>query len=78
MTNELQKFVERLRLDDALKRTAELDEANKSSATKLLDLTRYSPLSLGASDPRIDTFFQQNYMRADLNPRDDRNPLFRP
>jgi hypothetical protein len=76
ITNELQKFVERLRLDDALKRTTELQEANKSSMTKLLDLTRYSPVSLGESDPRIDTFFQQNYMRADLNPRKEPHPLF--
>lgn len=77
ITNELQKFVERMRLDDALKRTAELEEANKNSVTKLLDLTRYSPVSLGGSDPRMDTFFQQNYMRPDLNPRDEPNPLFR-
>ena len=75
ITNELQKFVERLRLDDELARAAQLQEANKSSVTKLLDLTRYSPVSLGESDPRIDTFFRENYMRADLNPRDD-NPLF--
>ena len=76
VTNELEKFVERLRLDDARKRSAELEEANKNSVTKLLDLTRYSPVSLGESDPRIDTFFQQNYMRPDLNPRDERNALF--
>ena len=76
VTNELQRFVERLRLDDFAKRASALEEANKSTVTKLLDLTRYSPLSLGESDPRADTFFQQNYTRADLNPRKEPHPLF--
>jgi len=75
-SNALQKFIERLRLQDEQTRTLELREANKSALNSILDLTRYSPIPLGGSDPRTDTFFQQNYMRADLNPRDE-SVLFR-
>ena len=74
VNNALQKFIDGLRLQDDLARSLELREANKSSISKILDLTRYSPIGLGASDPRIDTFMLQNYMRADLNPRES-NPL---
>jgi hypothetical protein len=76
VTNELQKFVERLRLQESVVRATELQIANQSITTKLLNLTRYSPIPLGGSDSRVDTFFLQNYTRADLNPRED-NPLFK-
>ncbi len=50
------------------KRAAELQIANRTPLETLLDQTKYSPIPLGASDPRVDTFMLQNYMRADLNP----------
>ncbi len=60
-----------------LRRATELRVANQSSLTTLLDLSRFIPIPLGASDNRVDTFFLQNYTRADLNPRES-NPLFSP
>ena len=60
-----------------LRRATELRVANQSSLTTLLDLSRFIPIPLGASDNRVDTFFLQNYTRADLNPREP-NPLFSP
>jgi hypothetical protein len=67
-------FIEELQLRDAATRAAELQKVNQSSLTTVLDLTRYSPIPLGGSDLRTDTFFQQNYMRPDLNPREN-DPL---
>jgi hypothetical protein len=64
----LDQLTDRLRLRDENTRALDLQQANKSSVTRILDLTRYSPIPLGASDPRVDTFLQENYMRADLNP----------
>ncbi|MCA1658363.1 MAG: hypothetical protein LC627_03580 [Verrucomicrobiaceae bacterium] len=69
------QLIERLRLQEESARELELRAANQSSVTALLELTRYSPINLGASEPRADTFMQPNYMRADLNPRET-NPLF--
>ena len=56
-------------------RALELQISHRSLVTTLLDLTKYSPIPLGASDSRVDTFFLQNYLRADLNPR-EKNSLF--
>ena len=53
----------------------ELQLANRDPLTTLLSLTSVIPIPLGSSENRVDTFFLQNYMRADLNPRKD-NPLF--
>jgi hypothetical protein len=74
MSNSLQKFLERLRLDDDLRRSAELQEANKGSMTRMIDLTRYIPIPLGGSDPRYDPS-APSYLRADLTPPKG-NPLF--
>ena len=74
----VEELLKRLELRDAEKREAELHEANKHGATKVLDLMKlpaWLPLGLGASESRVDSFFQQNYMRADLNPKKE-NPLF--
>lgn len=60
---------ERLSLRSEAERARELEKANESPVTKLLELTKYIPIPLGGSENRVDTFFQQNYMRADLNPR---------
>ncbi len=72
------ELLNRLELRDQQKREQELQEANKSGATKVLELLKlpaWVPFRLGASENETDTFFQQNYMRPDLNPRRD-NPLF--
>ncbi len=53
----------------------ELQLANRDPLTSLLSLTSAIPIPLGSSENRVDTFFLQNYMRADLNPRKN-NPLF--
>ncbi len=76
ISKTLEQFIARLRLDDERVHERELRAANKSSLTTILELTRYSPIGLGSSDPRIDTT-QANYLRADLNPR-EKNPLFGP
>jgi hypothetical protein len=68
-------MIERLTLKADTERALELQIANRTPINTLLDLTKYSPIPLGGSDPRVDTFFLQNYMRADLNPS-KRNPLF--
>jgi glutamyl-tRNA reductase len=68
------EFTKRLQLQAETARAVELQKANESLMTKLLDLTRHIPIALQASETRVDTFFQQNYMRADLNPRRD-DPL---
>ena len=75
LSKAVDRLIEELRLKEESERILDLKEANKSGLTRVLELTRYSPISLGASDPRIDTFFQQNYMRADLNPR-EKSALF--
>ena len=68
----IEDLLKRLELRDAEKRELELKEANKSAATKVIDLLKlpaWVPFGFGASESKVDTFFQQNYMRADLNPR---------
>ena len=75
----IEELLKRLELRDQQKRELELREANKSSATKLLDLLKlpvWVPLRLGSSHKEVDSFFQQNYMRADLNPSKE-SELFR-
>lgn len=76
LSKAVDQIAERLRLRDEEARERELRNANKSALTNLLELTRYSPIPLGGSDPRVDEFLLQNYTRPDLNPRED-NPLFR-
>lgn len=61
-------LIKHLNLVEETARARELQKANESVVTKFFDLTRYSPISFGASDSRLDTFFLQNSMRADLNP----------
>jgi hypothetical protein len=55
------------------KRSAELEVANRTPLNTLLQLTKYSPIPLGGSDPRIDHFALESYMRADLNPRAEKS-----
>ncbi|MEP6956945.1 MAG: hypothetical protein ABI883_08970 [Chthoniobacterales bacterium] len=62
------EFIARLQLRADEERARELALANQSAATHLLELTRYIPIPLGSSGSAPDTFFQQNYLRADLNP----------
>ena len=74
----IDELLKRLEMRDGQRRELELQEANKSSATKVLDLLKLParvPFGLGPSENKVDSFFQQNYMRADLNPRKE-NPLF--
>ncbi len=70
----VQIMIERLRLRSETERALEMKAANRDPVSRLLDLTKYSPIPLGASEDRIDTFFMQNALRADLNPRTD-DPL---
>ncbi len=70
----VQNMIERIRLRTESERAAELAIANRSPITTILDLTRYSPIKAGASEDRVDTFFLENALRADLNPR-ERDPL---
>ena len=70
-------MIERLELRAETQRALELQVANRTPLGTLLDLTKYCPIPLGASESRVDTFFLQNYMRPDLNPSKD-NPLFSP
>ncbi|MDQ6860905.1 MAG: hypothetical protein M3032_07100 [Verrucomicrobiota bacterium] len=77
LTKSIDQLIERLRLSDEKAREIELQQANKSSLTTLLELTRHSPIPLGASDARVDTFVRENYMRPDLNPRETKS-LFEP
>jgi hypothetical protein len=67
-TKPFAEFIEKLQVRE--QRAAALQKTHQSSVTTVLDLTRYSPIPLGGSDPRTDTFFLQNYMRRDLNPPD--------
>ena len=74
----IEELLKRLELRDQQRRELELQEANKSTATKVIDLLKlpaWVPFGLGPSENKVDSFFQQNYMRADLNPRKE-NPLF--
>ena len=74
----IDELMKRLELRDQQRRELELQEANKSGATKVLELLKlpaWVPFGFGPSENKVDSFFQQNYMRADLNPRKE-NPLF--
>lgn len=73
----VQSMVERLTAQAETERLRELQSANRNPLSITLDLTKYSPIPLGPSEDRIDTFFLQNFMRADLNPRQD-DPLSLP
>ncbi|MFL6531626.1 MAG: hypothetical protein ACJ8KX_14260 [Chthoniobacterales bacterium] len=75
LSKSIDQLIERLRLRDENARELQLHEANKSSLTTLLDLTRFVPIPLGGSEARVDAFMQENYMRADLNPR-EKDSLF--
>ncbi len=68
-------FTRRLLEHDEAKHALELQLANRSPLTTLLGLTSGSPIPLSSSENRVDTFFLQNYVRADFNPTKD-NPLF--
>ena len=73
----IDELLKRLELRDQQRRELELQEANKSTSTKVIDLLKlpaWVPFGFGASESKVDSFFQQNYMRADLNPRKE-NPL---
>lgn len=72
--SSVQIMIERMRLRLETERAEELKIANRNAVTRVLDLTKYSPISLGASEDRSDTFFLQNSLRPDLNPRND-DPL---
>lgn len=61
-------FTRRLLEHDENKQALELQLANRNPVTTLLSLTSAIPIPLGSSENRVDTFFLQNYMRADLNP----------
>ena len=69
----VEKMIERLTLRAETQRAKELEIANRSPITTILDLTKHSPIPIsdtGSGRP-IDTFFYQNYMRANLNPPTD-------
>ncbi len=70
----VQIMIERMNLRAETLRTAELEIANRNPVTALLDLTKYSPIPIGGSGSKVDTFFLENHMRPDLNPR-DKDPL---
>jgi hypothetical protein len=75
----IEDLLKRLELRDQQKRELEMQEANRSSVTKVVDLLKlpaWVPFGLGASESKVDSFFQQNYMRADLNPPKE-SALFR-
>lgn len=67
-------MIERLTLRAETERALELQMANRTALATLLDLTKYIPIPLGSSDNRVDSFFLENTMRADLNPR-EHDPL---
>jgi len=71
----MQELIERLALRTETQRALELEVANRTPIGTLLDLTRYSPIPLGGSDNRVDTFFLTNDMRPGLNPS-EHNALF--
>ncbi len=68
-------FTRRLLECDQSKQALELQLANRNPLTTLLSLTSAIPIPLGSSENRVDTFFLQNYVRGDLNPRKE-NVLF--
>ena len=72
----VQIMIDRLTLDAETRRAQELQIANRSPLTTILDLTKYSPIPISdtGSGRSVDPFFLQNYMRADLNPPKD-DPL---
>ena len=73
----IEDLLKRLELRDAEKRELELKDANKSGVTKVVELLKlpaWVPFGFGPSENKVDSFFQQNYMRAELNPRHD-DPL---
>ena len=71
----VQIMIDRLQLRAETQRALELQIANRTPLETLLELTKYSPIPLGSSERRVDTFFLENSMRADLNPP-ERDPLF--
>jgi len=74
--SSVQIMIDRLTLRAETQRALDLEIANRTPLTTVLDLTKYVPIPLfsGSSKP-VDTFFQENYMRLDLNPR-EKNPRF--
>ncbi|MEP6821508.1 MAG: hypothetical protein ABI946_04080 [Chthoniobacterales bacterium] len=73
--SSVQIMIERMRLRLENERAEELKIANRNTVTRVLDLTEYSPIKFGAAlKPGDDFRFLDNYMRADLNPRND-DPL---
>ena len=71
----LKAVIDRLSLRAETERALELATVNRTPLETLLNLTKYFPVPLGASDNRVDTFFLQNYLRPDLYPS-EHNPLF--
>jgi hypothetical protein len=67
------KFVDTMIRQGELERAIELERANRSVITRLLEYTRFIPYRVR---PEVDTFFQQNYLRVDLNPKRDGGELF--
>ena len=67
----VQELIGRLQLRAETERSIELEIANRSPLSNLLNLTRYSPIPAGSSEDRVDMFFLENYMRPDLNPHED-------
>ena len=71
----VQTMIARLKLQAENQRALDLQIANQTPVSRVLDLTRFIGIPLGSSEDRVDTFFLQNSIRADLNPRKS-NPLF--
>ncbi len=67
-------MIERLTQRVQRERAQELQIANRTPLSTLLDLTKYSPMRLGGSDDEIDPFSLRNDMRPEFNPRND-DPL---
>ena len=67
--SQIQLMIDRLMLKTETERAAALEIANRTPINTLLDLTKYSPIRMGSSDSRVDTYFLENFMRPDLNPR---------
>ena len=68
----IREMVIRFENADELRRAAELSKSNQNVVTNLLELAalpKWIPFGLGASENHVGTFFQQNYVRPDLNPR---------
>lgn len=72
--SSVQIMIARMRLRLETERAEELKIANRNAVARLLDLTKYSPIRLGAGEDPVDAFFLQNSLRPDLNPRND-DPL---